>query len=498
MHTILKCGDEKAVSVKNKTSFLRLLRELCVSPVLLNGGFGCKSQLGTLNRWMQDLNRLQHANYEQKEQPDNYNKDFSCDEAIRFLSQVIDIARVDSDFVTDQTMAGSAGVSRRDRAMEPTDVLYERAKETQARAANQCKTASTKRSRAHWHILLEGVTTGKLPCENYRATTKTFRTLWLWRSISLVLCGNHEQKNMPTKLLRGWRPSKSFLGTDSGDKTSICKSLFRKYPSLYWAHPFALLFSNIPKQVTLQELEQGLATCLENNRLNNGEDRKCRAISLGQQNDTWQAVIHFETRLAFDYIFGKLKSIQGISITCLEKIPWVEQEIALTKQKLVAAAAENKVHPCHVNSQKLTKTRKDHKEACLGLRILARERHRGDRQGTAVRLMISVRSDVEKASASLYASMNKRIEEATGVLTVNQVIREQEERKIQKLKTKMSMGPDAERLENLNTFEALQALKAGQACRTVCPICYSALGHGEGSDGKVYLTRCGHLSCAEW
>lgn len=52
MHTVLgrETIDQREKKRKDRHSFLRILREICISPHLLNGGLGCQSQLDILNR----------------------------------------------------------------------------------------------------------------------------------------------------------------------------------------------------------------------------------------------------------------------------------------------------------------------------------------------------------------------------------------------------------------------------------------------------------------
>jgi hypothetical protein len=163
-------GDE----TKNKT-FLRLLRELCVSPALLNGGLSCSSQLQTLNRLMIDHNRREYGEgaiqQTDIDDDDNGGQDeyMSCDEAIRFLSQVQDAARVDEDFATSLTLGGGGGISRRNRATESVDQLFKEAQERAARAARECEMARSKRAKARWHIALELITTGERSHPNFCA-----------------------------------------------------------------------------------------------------------------------------------------------------------------------------------------------------------------------------------------------------------------------------------------------------------------------------------------
>jgi hypothetical protein len=151
-------GDgERNLDIKlqrKKVAFLRLLRELCISPFLLNGGLGCSSQLGTLNNLMKDFNRRQHHLEEHASDPTTRisgGKIYSCDEAIRFLSQVEDTARTEVGFVTDLRLGGGGGVSRRDRAfLEDPKQLYKEAKTKLETAERACEAARTKRARALW------------------------------------------------------------------------------------------------------------------------------------------------------------------------------------------------------------------------------------------------------------------------------------------------------------------------------------------------------------
>lgn len=71
---------------RHKNAFLRILRELCVSPTLLNGGLGVPSQLDMLNRWMKDYNRHRQG---ARTMDQDTEQTMSCDEAVRFLSQVV-------------------------------------------------------------------------------------------------------------------------------------------------------------------------------------------------------------------------------------------------------------------------------------------------------------------------------------------------------------------------------------------------------------------------
>ena len=45
----------------------------------------------------------------------------------------------------------------------------------------------------------------------------------------------------------------------------------------------------------------------------------------------------------------------------------------------------------------------------------------------------------------------------------------------------------SDKVQSLNVFEDLQALKNGKSNETSCPLCFGPLGDG----GKVAMTRCG-------
>lgn len=106
-----------------RRSLLRLLRETCVSPLLLWGGFGLRPQLNIINGLMIERNRASAASVVQKQ---GDARPMTCDEAIRYLSQVMNNAKVREDFVTDQSFGTGGGISRRDRAVtSPEDQLGE-------------------------------------------------------------------------------------------------------------------------------------------------------------------------------------------------------------------------------------------------------------------------------------------------------------------------------------------------------------------------------------
>lgn len=139
VHATIK-NDDTHDQTKNK-ALLRLLREMCVSGVMLNGGFGVSSQLATLNRLVIGLNRKEQASLP-------CNSRLSCDEAIRYLSQVLDRARVEEGFETTLNLGGGGGVTRRDRAYDSALDQYKESRTKLLQACREIEVWRCKRARA--------------------------------------------------------------------------------------------------------------------------------------------------------------------------------------------------------------------------------------------------------------------------------------------------------------------------------------------------------------
>jgi len=240
-----------ALDTKSRQLCLRLLRETCITPLLLNGGIGVSSQLGLINQLMIARNRREHQHYyttneeggcidrrsRKKRAKTNV---MSCERALRFLTQHQEDARTDEDFISDEVVGGGRGVTNRDRATESVEERVESAKKVLAGAERVLAKAKARRAKARWHWLLEMVTTGKYN----NGVLRPFSGLWNWRR---AVCAAGEQVQpslkMATLLTRGWRPSQHFE-----------KALAAVHPGFLWAQPNMLLIENIPGQVTGEEL----------------------------------------------------------------------------------------------------------------------------------------------------------------------------------------------------------------------------------------------------
>ena len=185
---------EKANS-KSRVQCLRLLRELCISPMLLNGGLGATSQLRVIDQLMIRNNQREHMHAQfGKDSPGRNRKEtrvMSCDQALRFLTQHQQKARTDSEFVSDVTFGGGRGVSNRDRAEEPPEKRYSDAKADVESAEKGLKALTKKRAKAYWHLALENITTGHYS----DGRTHKFSGLWKWRH---AVCAAVEKKTKTT------------------------------------------------------------------------------------------------------------------------------------------------------------------------------------------------------------------------------------------------------------------------------------------------------------
>lgn len=487
MHSVMEMADSTKMK-QNKLIFLRLLRELCVSSYLLNGGLGCATQLGVLNRLMTEYNRLQLTKQDgslptpAEQANDRY---YSCDEAIQFLSQVEDTLRTDTDFVTDTRVGGGGGISRRNRALliNPQEEI-DKANTRIAASSEIYKNSQSSRAKARWQLALEGVTTGRLQDKScYEGTAPSVLALWNWRYS--VIC------DKPTTILsfleRGFRPTAAYFGGTSGQPLQREEKLTRLHErqGFNWAHPFAFTISNVPCQIDIATVSRSVGN------LNSYEDL-CSIEALRVGNTTKDYIIKFSNQETFSSFKRNITKANGVKLLIDENSPIIKEKIDAAKAKLDETEAMFKVHPCESNERNLTKARNVYKKSKLGLRILDKKQYKSG-QILCSRTFGDFRAIHPNTSEALFeATADLVIESATNMEEQESTIREQEKR-IKSMERKMKLDVAGTGIENLNTIDSLQALKNGEAEKTNCPICFDSLG--ESSNGKVALTRCGHMSC---
>lgn len=489
---------EQNLQQRNRVAFLKMLRELCTSPTLLNGGLGVPSQLDTFNRWMRDHNRQdQQLQNLTNQANDQGQRNLSCDEAVVFLSQVEDKARTDDDFVTDVRFRGGAGVSNRNRAIDNLEARQKRYMEELTRAKKARKIPLRKWAKGLWLKLLEQVTTGQL-FENrdddfYKNVNPRIRGLWRWRSCMIrasTMVPSSTQRlvrlfrgtpSLPNMLLRGWRPSETFLSECPEGK-------------FFFSDPRALVLTEIPRLVTMPEVCSTVLGCLSEQSLREEPttaDIDVVEFSPTERTDAWTAIVRLKNEEDFKHVLKKVKQVEGIQLVCSEKIASVEEEIAVANTKLDEAIAASRVFPCQTNSQEESKAKKELKRAMLGLRIYSKDKCNSVHV-CCEKAASPARTEVPETAESLLASLTEQVEEVTPGLIENRMTIRDKENELKKLDKRMNSGVGVD-VSSLTTFEVLQKLKDGETVD--CDICLDDLGTGYGSNGLVGLTPCGHLSC---
>lgn len=595
VHSALRhdSGDE----TKSKL-FLRLLRQLCVSATLVSGGMGCPSQLETLNRLMAAHNRRLYLTDEPDHDP---SLPYSCDEAIRFLSHVVDRARVAEGYVTSLQMGGGGGVSRRDRASESIEEQLSEARDRLTSAQQNLLEARSKRAKANWHRLLELITMGY----GQQGVVPTSRIVRLWKWRYLVNQLAITSQGLPVLLLRGWRPTELFFETPSAsrakrnwsrvldkitrgeafcvrekesdmenvlndpgdelkphdnaglsplrrkirarwrwrfllnkvlsspeyaknfafqistkrvDRLLSLKRLSNSVPQCRWAHPFSLLLSNLPRAVSKENLHGSIIDCLlEMEQLEIKQNRHPGSIlnyvpispndhgsvtvhSISRVEDassSWKALVQFSRHKYLELFRKGVNRSKGAQLASSGPLPFIEKTIAEAHAGLREAEAENKVYPCDANRKKEATTKKVYERAQRGLCIYgSRNKNKQEGHVNCCDAFGQIRDINPLYAYSLIASKESHIANATRIIAESLGSQHREAEQVKRLtQAQVSNRVSAEVL-SLSTFEALQALKDGEADKTQCQVCREPLGNGFDSNGKVSLTRCGHLFCA--
>ena len=412
---------------KSRAQCLRLLRELCITPMLLNGGLGATSQLRAIDQLMTRHNQREQRDNAIRASMNDSNgggrnrndvKVMSCDQALRFLTQHQQQARTHADFVTDMVMGGGRGVANRDRAEESPEERYRDAKADVESADKALAVLAKKRAKAHWHLALENITTGYYS----DGRTHMFSGLWKWRR---AVCAALEkskarantrkslkQKNPHELLARGWRPSEAFLKGD----------LYAKQPKWGWSHPHALLAVNIPKEVSQKELAAAMRDAVKRVPLASKEqaswsaqlskldqskhkgkgdhDKKIKGLRAKLQqvvakmdeykkldsklklpavvkvcerknaHGWWKAIIQLESQEQKEAVLVACGKSLGAGIVSKRAVPHVKTLIDASKDQVSYAESEHTVHPSATNKKGLAAKKRELANISTGLRIV--------------------------------------------------------------------------------------------------------------------------------
>ena len=366
---------------------LRLLREVCFSAVLINGGIGAASQMRSLNTMYRKLLLRSETknNSERKRKKPGAIRMMSPPKALTYLSQHERDANVGQEFISEQQFGGGQGASSRTYAVDTIEAQIKKAQEHVDGATRKVARARNKRAKARWHLALELITTGSL-CTDTKvmaSVSSKILSLWKWRCTYKETCG--------------WRPRASFIQQ---------LQMIKRFP---WAHPTALQLNNIPSQVTADEVSSSLLNSLKKEpkiqsklvALRNGlskakkEEDKAR-LRAGISNtetllqqaiasdkilqppvvtmvktsnvDRWMAYVQMTDESEEQFI-RQAQSTTGIIIKSKEVVPHIQAVIDKATHKLKQAEAAYTVHPCAKNKQEKSAAEKDLDKARIGLTI---------------------------------------------------------------------------------------------------------------------------------
>jgi len=311
---------------------LRLLRDICNSAVLLNGGLGAGSQLKDLNQLLIKQARRVATNarapagaieHEAPERNRNRTPVMSCDEAIMHLAQLQEATRTGEDEVAGMAMGFGQGLSRRVRASDTVEQKLAEAEQRLQTANSENQAAKSRRAKARWHVALERITMGGLPGRCVERASAKFRALWRLRSMAVA---EHELVDtLPTILRRGWRPA-----------ASMVREWHKAHPEFFWSHPVSFVLEGIPAEVSLAEVGSCVAELLLDKEVGDSYSlesaQNCFTImEVGASAASWRAALSFSSYEAAAAVLKAANHPHGLSLAHDSAIPAVQSRILQTK-----------------------------------------------------------------------------------------------------------------------------------------------------------------------
>ncbi len=547
---------DKEKEKKSRTLCLRLLREFCITPVLLNGGLGVQSQLRLLHSLMVNQNRRAELDNISQHLPKRQKVErvMSCDRAIRFLTQVRRFARTDEDFVTDMYFS-TGGLTRRDIAHESVEARYIEATAKLKQAVKVRGEVSKKRATLRWQLALELVTTG-MARNNYDSVAPKFFRLWKWRQLVVlakkkIFYDNRREEQgcqnlaLPYLLTRGWRPSPTFLRRD----------LYRNNPNFYWAHPISLQVDRIPTNITEEEVEEALFQAsrwspltkqnhykisqlvqkerleLEQNKSNGCEveqgreehekirnsfnalqlklkdsEKACRVaqfhdnemkrpkvMKTKSKESEWTAIVQFNDEQDAKFIFMSASKSNGIPLRSNATLSHISSEIEAAEEIVNQLEAENNVHPSKANYSALLDARKRLNLAQEGLRIVTDDKQ-DIRHAILSKPVGPYRSLLPRYSHDLInANLRSVANLCEHIVLMDSSILEQT-KVVERLKPALKRNVKQD-VAQMSAFETLEALRTGNLEKTQCPICLGILGSEKSLASHEMPTLIAMISC---
>jgi hypothetical protein len=536
---------------KSRTFLLRLLRELCITPVLINGGLGAAPQLHLVNKLMINHNRREmearvRLNPDDDEDSDEKEDDhasagrkrlmsgpvMSCDDALRFLSQHEEQARTGGDdMVTEFAVGGGRGATNRDRAVGNAVDRLKEVQDIVAKAETALIAAKTKRAKNRWHRALEQVSTG----EYSDGRTHKFSGLWKWRRLILGIMQDKKRtctQPVAQLLSRGWRPRSSFM-----------PDLFEKRHGFLWCHPHSVVLSNIPPEVTQNELVIAMKTAALRVPLEEIEKEKCNArlsklnkskhtgrdhlkkikeeeeqlerineqieqlkeyddqviaptvVKIREQkhiNGFWKSFVLYNNREDLSLAMSAFGRSSGVPILSLKPVPHIQQCTDVIKERVAQAAAEFRVHPSEASKNRLDQARKELACVSSGLRCVSSAHKdasvvRNEETGTDQAMVIAskptgiIRPLTPRNASALISRVIAAVEGATAEIYRHEAIISKGKKDAKKFQRALTT-PVSSKTAETSAYGVLMALHDGDVESTLCPICLGHLGEDDNEE----------------
>jgi hypothetical protein len=546
---------------KSRTFCLRLLRELCITPVLINGGLGVAPQLDLVNRLMINHNRREMETRAGRNPDDDSDEEYdlpgarrkrlgesapvmSCEEALRFLSQHEEQGRTaGDDMVTEVAVGGGRGATNRDRAVGNAVDRLKEVQDNVAKAEKALATAKTKRAKNRWHGALEKVTTG----EYNDGRTHKFSALWKWRHLILGIMQDNKKARTCTQLVaqllsRGWRPRASFMS-----------DLFQKRPGFLWCFPHSVVLSNIPAEVTINDLVVAMKTAALRAPLEEIEQEKCQArlsklmnskhtdrsdhvakikeleeklklidqrieklkirddqvtapnvVKIREQKSTngfWKAFVLYNNSEDLSSAMSVFGRSFGAPIVSQKPVPHIKQCIDVAKEQVAQAEAEFRVHPSEGSKSRLDQARKELARMSSGLRCVSLAQMKSicsvvnGETGPDQAMVIAskstgtIRSLTPRNASTLISSVTAAVGEASVGVYRQEAIITRGRKDAKKFQRALTTQVSSKTAET-SAYGVLMALHDGNVELTLCPICLGFLGEDD-EEGTIASSQAG-------
>ena len=544
-----KNGDgDTNKSLKSRALCLRLLREICFSPVMINGGLGVQSQLKTLNELLRkglQIKEQREQTRQRRTKKQESQMVLSCDRALRFLSQHQREANVGEEFVSEQQFRGGGGATARAHATENIEDQITRAQEEIDGANKKIIEARRKRAKAHWHLALELITTGALSMNVAEVqgqgllskVSPRFTFLWRYRRMCIERNEQEDASGSPV-LQRGWRPPPSFL------QAVLTSNHFA------WAQEFTLRLENIPPQISSNDIASALLSASQKEpgarskleRLRNTLEKtkkgdkhlrnsiqsdianaevilekaissdkmlkppavikvlKSNGLTTGDlESCRWMAHVKLSGQEVQQQLIRQAESTRGIAVKSKMVIPHVEDAIAKATKCYSQVEAEYTVHPCLENKKKKTNAQKALKKAKLGISIKFESGLSGSTQNIIMsRAFRGLRGTAPRSRAVLVDGAHDTIMLSKDTLAASLPQVEAGQSTLDRLMAVRDKGV-SQYMEQKSAFDILQSLRRNDFDETFCSICLGPFGASSGANTKktpvVSMTSCGHFFC---